>query len=1197
LGMSAQKLLNLGAVPLESIQDLGDVLLASQTFVFDLADDSAPALGIKANVGLADLFEENNLHFSLPDFGSGDTFQFNIPAVANLSGDARSTAGHPIAASHLADAGPPQPATFAVGFGEAPSKQHMNDADPHSAAVVIQTQTMFAAYDFITDDTPSLLPHTSQAREATEEFDSYPLADLLAVGAGTNAINAPKPTASTAQLADYLLNGFWQYDGTIAHHWGTSTITYNIDGLNAAEQTLAISALNAWHEVTNLAFVRTSGGANITYNHNGSMTAYETDNYTGSGIITSATIDISADWITTDGGAYDGKTGIDSYGYQTYIHETGHALGLGHQGPYNGSATYSANATYANDTWQYSVMSYFDERNFNGGSYRYVITPQMADIYAAQAVYGPASTRTGDTVYGFNSTAGSLFNFATYTQAPAYTIYDSGGIDTLDASGYSGAQTIDLRPGNFSSIGGLVHNIGISTTTIIEKAVGGSGNDTLIANDSGNTLSGGGGNDTLTGGAGADRLIGGAGVDTITGAAGADVFVFLLGDSSAAAGQHDMITDFTRGQDKIDLSLLDAIPATSGILDMFTFLATAVFNGIAGVLDYFYDTIRAVTVVQGDTNGDRVADFAIDLAGNFSLAANDFLGVNQLPVVIETNGVTKLTQVGSLFYLYNAGGTGPSLKYSGTDFTAGQFALWQPIGAEVTPTGYEVAWKVSGSDQYAVWATDSNGNYLYNIVCTVSGTVFGLQALEASFQQDLNGDGHIGVVATSTTIESRGSTTLIEGQNNFYLTDGSAGPSLKYGGVEFTDGQFDQYALWKPIGAETISGGYEVAWKVTGSDQYTVWATNSAGNYISNILGVVSGNSSSFKSIETSFHQDLNGDGLIGLPTGTIESNGSTALSEVGSLFYLGSSGPSLKYGGTDVMAGQFDQYALWEPIGVEAISGGYEVAWKVTGSDQYTVWATNSAGNYVSNILGVVSANSSSLKSIETSFHQDLNGDGVIGLPTATIEASGSITLSEVSGLFYLGSTGPSLKYGGTDFTDGQFDQYALWKPIGAEAISGGYEVAWKVTGSDQYTVWATDSTGNYVSNILGVVSANNSSLKSIETSFHQDLNGDGVVGVLAPALGNAALSSAMLSDGASANTFVFAPNFGNTNVSDIHPGEDIVTFDHTLSTITAVVGSNMPGLGHAYEVATVDAYDMVAVQAPTPPTLQQHPADFYFV
>jgi hypothetical protein len=51
----------------------------------------------------------------------------------------------------------------------------------------------------------------------------------------------------------------------------------------------------------------TTGGANITFNHNGSMTAFESDNFNGSGIMISATIDISADWITTDGGANDGK--------------------------------------------------------------------------------------------------------------------------------------------------------------------------------------------------------------------------------------------------------------------------------------------------------------------------------------------------------------------------------------------------------------------------------------------------------------------------------------------------------------------------------------------------------------------------------------------------------------------------------------------------------------------------------------------------------------------------------------------------------------------------------------------------------------------------------------------------------------------------------------------------------------------------
>src|SRR5258708_14948330 len=138
----------------------------------------------------------------------------------------------------------------------------------------------------------------------------------------------------------------------------------------------------------------------------------------------------------------------------------------------------------------------------------------MADIYAVGSIYGAASaTRTGDTVYGFNSNAGAVFNFGSYSSVPALTIYDSGGNDTLDCSGYSAAQTIDLHPGAFSSVGSLVNNILIALNATVEKAIGGSGNDRLTANDSGCTLSGGGGSDTLIGGAGNDRLIGGTGAD------------------------------------------------------------------------------------------------------------------------------------------------------------------------------------------------------------------------------------------------------------------------------------------------------------------------------------------------------------------------------------------------------------------------------------------------------------------------------------------------------------------------------------------------------------------------------------------------------------------------------------------------------------------------------------------------------------
>ena len=117
-------------------------------------------------------------------------------------------------------------------------------------------------------------------------------------------------------------------------------------------------------------------------------------------------------------------------------------------------------------------------------------------------------------------------------------------------------------------------------------------------------------------------------------------------------------------------------------------------------------------------------------------------------------------------------------------------------------------------------------------------------------------------------------------------------------------------------------------------------------------------------------------------PATVIESAGSTSLVAVGNHFFLDSistgSDPSLKYGGADVVAGQFGG---WTPIGAEQTASGYQVAWKVPGADQYSVWTTDSNGNFIST-SAVLSGSSSALQSFETSFHQDLNGDGAIGVP-----------------------------------------------------------------------------------------------------------------------------------------------------------------------------------------------------------------------
>ncbi|MEH2588309.1 Ig-like domain-containing protein [Bradyrhizobium sp. AZCC 1721] len=169
--------------------------------------------------------------------------------------------------------------------------------------------------------------------------------------------------------------------------------------------------------------------------------------------------------------------------------------------------------------------------------------------------------------------------------------------------------------------------------------------------------------------------------------------------------------------------------------------------------------------------------------------------------------------------------------------------------------------------------------------------------------------------------------------------------------------------------------------------------------------------------------------------------------------------------------------------------------AWSVTtnalstGTHALTVKAADAAGN--------VSAASQSVSSV-------IGGTSPTPTPGELVESAGVTSLVESGGKYYLNSSsgsGPTLKYGGADFVDGQD---GTWTPIGAEKTATGYQVAWKEASTGQYTAWNTDNNGNYVSHVSaltgsvsgGSVSGTNYGLKLLETSFHQDLNGDGQVG-----------------------------------------------------------------------------------------------------
>jgi hypothetical protein len=208
------------------------------------------------------------------------------------------------------------------------------------------------------------------------------------------------------------------------------------------------------------------------------------------------------------------------------------------------------------------------------------------------------------------------------------------------------------------------------------------------------------------------------------------------------------------------------------------------------------------------------------------------------------------------------------LKFGGAPVVAGQAAPWTPIGAEATATGYDVAWHEAGTDQYSIWSTDSNGNFVSFLTGAVSGSSALLQSYESIFHQDLNSDGVTGLPAGTTLIQTDASTSLIQTGSNYYLqsTSTGTGPELKFGGGGVVAGQAGG---WVPIGAVQTSTGYDVAWHEAGTTQYSIWSTDSSGNFLSFLTGAVSGTSATLESYEPLFHQDLNGDGVIGVPAAT----------------------------------------------------------------------------------------------------------------------------------------------------------------------------------------------------------------------------------------------------------------------------------------------------------------------------------------
>ncbi len=267
--------------------------------------------------------------------------------------------------------------------------------------------------------------------------------------------------------------------------------------LAPAQQTAIIDSLAKWSAVSNVKFTQVTDtdttvgdlrfGGYAGMDDNTAAWAYLPDNTPVAGDV----------WIgpqTNEPAPAEG-----SYDYMTFMHEIGHALGLKH--PFEQSFYNSTTLSPMLDDVRYTIMSYT-----NGYSYE-PTTPMLLDILAIQKLYGAnALWEAGNTTYSWGA-----------DQSVFETIWDGGGVDTIDASNQASSVFLNLNEGEFSNIGKTFYDyqqqkyindgLAIAFGAKIENATGSAFKDTLVGNDLANVLDGGAGADFMLGGAGNDTYI------------------------------------------------------------------------------------------------------------------------------------------------------------------------------------------------------------------------------------------------------------------------------------------------------------------------------------------------------------------------------------------------------------------------------------------------------------------------------------------------------------------------------------------------------------------------------------------------------------------------------------------------------------------------------------------------------------------
>jgi hypothetical protein len=719
---------------------------------------------------------------------------------------------------------------------------------------------------------------------------------------------------------------------TESYKWGPDTaatpggtISYYFDpasNWNATEEQSLSAGLALWSAIANINFVQTTNAsqAQITFDR-GSDSSAETSSTLrdtspnrsggvtgGSTLLTPTQITIMLDTNIAGFGPIDGSfSTFGGYPIMTLLHEEGHAIGLGHAGPYNGTVDSSTQQFSPYDSRLWSIMSYIDPTdtsaeyynqysvtgtewgfsapNAQGESFQNVPTTWMPlDILSAQALYGlPTSTPlSGGQTFGFNSNiVGPIEPFFDFTKntTPVITIWDEGTGNTLDLSGFNTPSTVNLNPGTFSSADGMTNNIAIAFNTAVDTLVLGptpgflgADIDNVTCNNDGDSIYCSTTSANITGGAGNDTIYWTAPVNDVLG----------------------LTVDGGGGWNRVVLSA----PSTdfswdvgqNGILELED-LSTHIDNDLTHIGELVFSNETVAVTPSNDFNGDLYSDILWQ-NDNGQAAIWEMKGFNQLegqPVGGDPGSNWKVVASADI----NGDGNA-DIIWQDTD--NGQVVVWTMNG--FSQTGSAFVGNAPGADWKMVGTGDFAGN--------------GQE--DPLFQNDTNGQAVIwtmsGTSQTSSTFigGAPGSNWKIAGTGDF---NGDGDTDLVW-----QDGDNGQVVIW------TMNGTTQTGSDFVGAAPGAAWQVEGVGDFFgdgqANLL----------------FQNTSTGQAVIWTMDGT---------TQTGSTFIGGDPGPSWHIEGVGNYNGDGKADILWQNDNGQAaiwtMNGTTQLAGSPVGGNPGTSW------------------------------------------------------------------------------------------------------------------------------------------------------------------------------------------------------------------------------------------------------------------